>query len=805
MLAKRVREEIFLATGCHASVGVAPNVLLAKLSTKRAKPHGQFIWPGAPGSEETLCELRGPKSLPVDIDIDTSLTPSSSEGGSQHIKHDLPVVDQSNNLKGFSVNDLPGVGYKTKQELQERFSVQTLYELQQISKEELQRICGMKTGEMLYNSCRGIDETTLASDRDKARQSVSAEISWGVRFENQDQVDVFLRDLAREVSKRLKEIDRKGKSIVMKVMKRKEYVAGRWKHLGHGPVDQFVRTGQLPMYTDDPDVIAKEAHILLQHFKIDVLDLRGLGIQVLKLNNDVINGVPRTAFASLDSMNQTTLSTAMFQRKALTPNASDSVDSSKIQLSEHQAPLLKSMELSGYNSEVSQGDLTLEIDNETFKELPTDIQEELLRHHRFVFVNQNGSETTITASSKEMQLNSRPGLDSCVSLHHGSKDKDLPQTAVDHVLPPWSQVDPAELVALSTPMMRDTLSESVLQSLPPEIRAEIEQEYTHIMENNELIRKLARPTSNHTADNSSVSLLHQPVFTDNQGGSRGRGKSMRRGSTRGRPRGRGRGRGRELGNLSNGIECVRIVRDDVDEALRESREKESQHKSLQESVSDRETSSGDTHVPPLDSEFLAALPPDIRAELETAHKVEIMKSRRKRATQAALTKDQSTAVYDAEYSKECRTRVDRSVLIERPTLMGLSHLDEIRDMLGEWVQSTLLREEEGATNIHDVHDASSSANPRMIIYDEGPNPEDVWSFSEYIARVIFMERDLDKARLLLRFLERKIEDNKRKATPTRLSPKHLQVLISWPEALKSISSVAEHLVAVLYGGTFATD
>ncbi|KAF9173500.1 hypothetical protein BGX20_003036 [Mortierella sp. AD010] len=456
----------------------------------------------------------------------------------------------------------------------------------------------------------------------------------------------------------------------------------------------------------------------------------------------------------------------MFQRKAPTSNASDSVDSSKIQLSEHRAPP-KSMELSGHNSEVSQGGLTLEIDNETFKELPTDIQEELLRHHRFVFVNQNGSETTITASSKEMQLNGHPGLDSCVSLHHGSKDKDLPQTAVDRVLPPWSQVDPAELVALSTPMMRDTLNEyagmnrnnharssslhiddlqqlettsntkvylqldrSVLQSLPPEIRAEIEQEYTHIMENNELIRKLARPTSNHTVDSSNSSLSHQPIFTDNQGGSRGRGKSMRRGSTRGRPRGRGRGRGRELGNLSNGIECVRIVRDDVGEALRESREKESQHKSLQESVSDRETSSGDTHVPPLDSEFLAALPPDIRAELETAHRVEIMKSRRKRATQAALTKDQSTAVYDAECSKECRTQVHRSVLIERPTLMGLSHLDEIRDMLGEWVQSTLLREEEGATNIHDVHGVPSSANPRVIIYDEGPNPEDGHLYGE---------------------------------------------------------------------------
>ncbi|KAF9356858.1 deoxycytidyl transferase [Mortierella sp. AD094] len=459
MLADRVREQIFLATGCHASVGVAPNVLLAKLATKRAKPHGQYIWPGAPGSEETLRELRGPKPLPMDTDIDTSLTPSGSEDGSQPIKRDFPVVNQSSNLKEFSVNDLPGVGHKTKQELKERFSVQTLYELQQVSREELQRICGMKTGEMLYNSCRGIDETTLASDRDKARQSVSAEISWGVRFENQDQVDVFLWDLAREVSKRLKEIDRKGKSVVMKVMKRKEYVVGHWKHLGHGPVDQFARTGQLPMYTDDPDIIAREARNLLQHFKFSVLDLRGLGIQVLKLNNEVINAVSKTAFASLDSMNQTTLSAAMFQRRVPTAIVGGSVDPGKILLYEHLTPFPKSMELSEPKNEVSQGDLTLEIDSETFKELPTDIQEELSRHHRFVFVNQNGSETTNTASSEEMQLNDHPGLDLCAPLHHRSKDKDLAPPAVDHTLLPWSQVDPAELVALSTPAMRDTLKE----------------------------------------------------------------------------------------------------------------------------------------------------------------------------------------------------------------------------------------------------------------------------------------------------------------------------------------------------------
>jgi DNA repair protein REV1 len=216
-LAERVRKEIFSVTACHASVGIAPNILLAKLATKRAKPHGQYVWPGAPGSDRTIQELQGPVLLPLDPDHDPFSTQISSEDGSQPRIPESSSAKKSNANKGFAVKDLPGVGYKTAEELKDRLSVDTLYELQQLSKEELQRICGMKTGEMLYNSCRGIDETTLASDREKARQSVSAEISWGVRFENQDQVDVFLRDLASEVSKRLKEIERKAKSIVIKV------------------------------------------------------------------------------------------------------------------------------------------------------------------------------------------------------------------------------------------------------------------------------------------------------------------------------------------------------------------------------------------------------------------------------------------------------------------------------------------------------------------------------------------------------------------------------------------------------------
>lgn len=42
-LASRMRADIEAATGCTASAGIGPNLLLARLATRRAKPNGQFM------------------------------------------------------------------------------------------------------------------------------------------------------------------------------------------------------------------------------------------------------------------------------------------------------------------------------------------------------------------------------------------------------------------------------------------------------------------------------------------------------------------------------------------------------------------------------------------------------------------------------------------------------------------------------------------------------------------------------------------------------------------------------------------
>lgn len=41
-LASKIRCDVFNATGCTASAGIACNILLARMATRSAKPNGQF-------------------------------------------------------------------------------------------------------------------------------------------------------------------------------------------------------------------------------------------------------------------------------------------------------------------------------------------------------------------------------------------------------------------------------------------------------------------------------------------------------------------------------------------------------------------------------------------------------------------------------------------------------------------------------------------------------------------------------------------------------------------------------------------
>lgn len=73
-----------------------------------------------------------------------------------------------------------GVGYTTSRKL-EQLGAMTCSDLQAWSLEKLQKEFGPKTGQSLFDRCRGKDTRSVQLQKD--RKSVSAEINYGIRFE----------------------------------------------------------------------------------------------------------------------------------------------------------------------------------------------------------------------------------------------------------------------------------------------------------------------------------------------------------------------------------------------------------------------------------------------------------------------------------------------------------------------------------------------------------------------------------------------------------------------------------------------
>ncbi|KAF9969953.1 deoxycytidyl transferase [Actinomortierella ambigua] len=925
--AQKLRDEIFAATGCQASVGIGPNVLLAKLSTKRAKPHGQYIWPSAPGSDRTILELQGDDGegsqategeglgmadVSLFVSPPASSTPTSNEANATQISppssssampppptgimapSPRPKKPHRGVNKGNSIKLLPGVGYRTAQELEERFLVKTIFELQQVERAKLQEYCGMKTGDMLYKACRGIDDTEITADLDKKRQSVSAEISWGVRFENEEQVERFVQDLSVEVSRRLRDIGRKAKSLVMKIMKRKQYTQGAWKHLGHGPVDQFARTGQLPNYTDDPETIAEEAMRLIHYFKFSPLDLRGIGIQMVKLDHGPQGMFSKQRIANEQKkLNPGRLLQQQEETEELVARAESSTAGLNMVGTGHQ----QSDRQQQQNSAIplrppSPPPLPeMEIDRATFEELPVDIQQDLSRHHQLKFLSQRaeGSSTSHHARDEAVPPAADGNKDEAIA---GSSSPSAHSTTPDRPsLPPWSQLDPDALRAMSTPMIRKTLELyaddprrrvvtqddhatagdegkmeeengdeentlaaaeipgpwgppvtnttpvrrrsldlSVLKELPEDIRAEIEQEYNAMQENQRLIALLA---AGEGGRGESSAALSASELRRGEDGAAGAGVKMGKATfsmatiassstsvaTTGRRRGRPPGsKTKKHGSedataggaktASRSISTTNAVNEASHHGQRLSPRPEDE--ADDEAGDEEEGKDSDSGLPPppppLDSDFLEALPPDLRAEIEANYRAELARYRQqlqqRKRDRKAKTKgltaaagnigDNGDASHLAKLTTDPQhssTRTDTDARPLRPTLNGEREIGPLRQMVTLWVQSTLVamtvqdHETFGYANDPAKNDAATAATTPVVDsetravavqVDKGPNPEDVNDFIEFLVRVVAVERDLDRVRLLVRWLQRKVAESE-----ANLAECHHQVQQWW--------------------------
>lgn len=233
-----LRDEIKSKTGCPCSTGFGGNRLQARLATKRAKPDGQFF-------------------LTADL-----------------------VEDFIFDIK---LKDLPGVGRQTAQKL-ESLGHETCGSLQSMTLASLKAHFGIKTGAQLFDQCRGRDPNPLTFHT--VRKSVSAEVNYGIRFENQDQCEEFLKQLSAEVHSRMKQFKVIGKCITLKLMVRAENAPVETaKFMGHGFCDVINKSTSLSNATNDVEVITKEVLLLCKKQNVDPKEMRGIGIQISKLES----------------------------------------------------------------------------------------------------------------------------------------------------------------------------------------------------------------------------------------------------------------------------------------------------------------------------------------------------------------------------------------------------------------------------------------------------------------------------------------------------------------------------------------
>ena len=235
--ALKLREEVFSSTGCQSSVGIGPNILLARLATKKAKPNGQFM------VTEPMIE-------------------------------DFMAV--------LSVRDLPGIGRNMEEKLRLLGAV-TVGDLLSVPLSKLKDEFGQKSGQMLYDKARGRDDRQL--EYDHVRKSIGIEVNYGIRFTTWDEVQIFLERLSEELSERMKRLSLEASSVTLKLMVRAEGAdVETSKYNGHGVCDTSNKSSSLHSHTNSKEQLYKEILALTKSsLKKEVCDLRGVGVSMTKL------------------------------------------------------------------------------------------------------------------------------------------------------------------------------------------------------------------------------------------------------------------------------------------------------------------------------------------------------------------------------------------------------------------------------------------------------------------------------------------------------------------------------------------
>jgi DNA repair protein REV1 len=233
----QIRKDILDETDCTASIGIGKNKLLAKLATNHVKDKG---------------------------------------GNGIFIVEDWKCF-----LKDINLRNLPGVGYKMNQKLQDNGLTQVC-DIWDISEGDLSHILGPKTASKLYKYCHGHDDRLVKPGE---RKTIGAECNYGVRFDGPYGVDHMIGGLAKEVEKRMNNVGVLGRHITLKVKVRQVGAGQPGKYNGHGLCDDHSKSCYLPgnLATRDSSILTNSAIKLYSDMELDKNDIRGMGIVISNL------------------------------------------------------------------------------------------------------------------------------------------------------------------------------------------------------------------------------------------------------------------------------------------------------------------------------------------------------------------------------------------------------------------------------------------------------------------------------------------------------------------------------------------
>lgn len=341
-IAQSLRDSVKEQTKCNVSVGIGGNILQAKVALRKAKPAGQFQL-----KPDAVLEFIG----------------------------------------GLVVQDLPGVGHSLSAKLEE-LGISFVKDIREITRERLISSLGPKTGIRIWDYSRGIDRTEVGTE--DIRKSVSAEVNWGIRFTNQEQAEDFVRSLCEELNRRLVENLVKGKQLTIKVMRRSlDAPLEPVKHLGHGKCDIFNKSVVIGVSTNAVDILAKEAISILRSFNFSPGDLRGLGVQMTKL--EPLKSAPS---AGLES-SQRQISFGKSSVHNFVSDASTPAPRTPVQTASAQ----KFLETPG-----SQLILPTQVDSSVLSELPADIRSRLVAQSKPSPTPRREAESTAVELPHQSQL-----------------------------------------------------------------------------------------------------------------------------------------------------------------------------------------------------------------------------------------------------------------------------------------------------------------------------------------------------------------------------------------------------------------